>query len=143
LASWIERKGIIDLVQAVEELFQSDAKVTLTLAGTRLNAECIQPDFAPSIRGRIAVVPTITGTGALIDLNRRHDVFVLPSYFEGQALEWREGGALGLVRVVSEIEGNRDFVQHGVNDSWLTLVRLKHSHVSCPTYCHIPNCQSN
>lgn len=115
LGSWIERKGILDLIHAVEQLFQWDLEVTLTLAGTMASPETVLSNFSSVIRERITVVPSIVGTHALIELYRRHDVFVLPSYFEGQPLSLIEAAAMGLVPVVTDIGGNRDFVQHGVN----------------------------
>jgi glycosyltransferase involved in cell wall biosynthesis len=51
----------------------------------------------------------------LIDIYQKHNIFVLPSYFEGQPLAMLEAAALGLAIVTTEVCGMRDFIDHNQN----------------------------
>jgi glycosyltransferase involved in cell wall biosynthesis len=115
MGTWIERKGILDLVQAATTLFARDADMTLTLGGTIADSDEVLSGFPPEFRPRIRVRSRIEGTKALIELYSAHGVFVLPSYFEGQPLSLIEAAAVGLVPVVTDIGGSRDFVTDNVN----------------------------
>ena len=115
LGSWLERKGILDLADAIAILFQRHSDATLTVAGTILKPQEVLATFAEDLRPRIRVISHVNGTDALIALYREHGIFVLPSYFEGQPLSLIEAAAVGLAPVVTNIGGSRDFVEDGVN----------------------------
>jgi glycosyltransferase involved in cell wall biosynthesis len=115
MGSWIERKGILDLVRAATTLFARDPEVTLTLGGTIVDSDEVLAGFPPEFRTRIRVLSRIDDTRTLLELYREHGVFVLPSYFEGQPLSLIEAAAVGLVPVVTNIGGSRDFVTDNVN----------------------------
>lgn len=115
LGSWIERKGILDLAEAIHILFRRHPEATLTVAGSIVEARDVLAAFAEGIRRRVRVISRLAGTDALISLYREHGIFVLPSYFEGQPLSLIEAAALGLAPVVTDIGGSRDFVEDGVN----------------------------
>lgn len=115
LGTWMERKGILDLAEAIEVLFRRHPGATLTVAGSNLEAREVLATFAEDLRQRIRVIAHVDGINTLITLYREHGIFVLPSYFEGQPLSLIEAAAVGLAPVVTDIGGSRDFVADGVN----------------------------
>lgn len=111
LGSWLHRKGVLDLVPAAAEVLKRHPGEHLTIAGCHAGPEQILPEFPPDIRGRVRVIPRIEGNAALIEIYRRHSVFVLPSYFEGQPLVMIEAAAMGLAIVTTPVCGMRDFIE--------------------------------
>lgn len=109
VGTWIDRKGTPELVAAWERLaYHPD--VHLTLAGTQVARDLVLADFPPAVRERVSVEPTVDDA-RLMDLLASHDIFVLPSWFEGMPLSMLEAAATGLPCVVSSVCGNRDFIR--------------------------------
>jgi glycosyltransferase involved in cell wall biosynthesis/predicted O-methyltransferase YrrM len=104
LGSWIERKGTVVLVAAWRRLAAERPNVSLTIAGPgdidRARAE---------VGGlpRVELIPSVARR-ELPGLLAAHDVFVLPSWFEGMPLAMLEAAAAGLACVVSAVCGNLD-----------------------------------
>jgi glycosyltransferase involved in cell wall biosynthesis len=115
LGTWLERKGARDLAAAASGLFERFTALRLTVAGCLCGAARVLTDFPPAARERIDVVPHIDNDGGLADLYRRHTLFVLPSYFEGQPLAMLEAAAMGLPIVTTNVCGMRDFIESGRN----------------------------
>lgn len=115
LGGWFERKGILDLIPAAVEVLRRFPDETLTVAGCIISAEEVHSSFPPELWPRIHVRPYVTSNADLIDLYRRHSVFVLPSFFEGQPLVMIEAAALGLAIVTTDVCGMRDFIRAGEN----------------------------
>lgn len=111
LGSWIERKGILDLVPALVEVLTRHPQETATLAGGDVPEEVVLSAFPASLRSRIRVLPRVESNQELIALYRSHAVFVLPSYFEGQPLVMVEAAALGLALVMTPVCGMADFLE--------------------------------
>jgi glycosyltransferase involved in cell wall biosynthesis len=101
LGSWIERKGNGELITAWRRLIDQHPEARLTLAGVGPLGEDVR-----AIPG-IEVVPFISRE-ELAQLLQVHDVFVLPSWFEGLPLAMLEAAAAGLACVVCAICGNLD-----------------------------------
>ncbi len=104
LGSWIERKGTLELVAAWRRLVAERPQVRLTIAGIG------DPKPARSdTHGlpRIDLIPAVARE-ELPDLLAQHNVFVLPSWFEGMPLAMLEAAAAGLACVVSAVCGNLD-----------------------------------
>jgi glycosyltransferase involved in cell wall biosynthesis len=98
VANWIERKGILDLLEAVARL--PDRLATLHLAGddhadprygARVQARLARPDLA----GRVMVHGPVPAEQVAV-LYREADVFVLPSLREPFGTVWGEAMAAGL-----------------------------------------------
>lgn len=115
LGSWIERKGVHDLVAAMTHVFASTPSARLTIAGCGCAEAEVLNCFADADRRRISVIPQINTDSELIDIYRKHDIFLLPSYFEGQPLAMLEAAALGLAIVTTNVCGMRDFIEHNRN----------------------------
>jgi glycosyltransferase involved in cell wall biosynthesis len=73
------------------------------------------PEFPEDVRGRVRINSRVDGNSALLEIFRRHSVFVLPSYFEGQPLVTIEAAALGMPIVTTHVCGMRDFIEPGKN----------------------------
>ena len=115
VGSWIERKGILDLVPAVARVLAERAEVNFTVAGCNCPADNVKKEFPDALRSRVRVIPRMTSTEELVGVYRDHSILVLPSYFEGQPLVMIEAAALGLAIVTTPICGMRDFIDAGVH----------------------------
>jgi glycosyltransferase involved in cell wall biosynthesis len=98
VANWIERKGILELLEAVARLPPEAA--TLHLAGD----EAAEPAYAARVRRRIAqadLAGRVVAHGALArervaGLYAAADAFVLPAFREPYGTVWGEAMAFGL-----------------------------------------------
>jgi glycosyltransferase involved in cell wall biosynthesis len=106
VGSWIDRKGTPELCEAWDALAH-DPRLWLTLAGTSRSAQDVLASISPANRDRVTVIPTITSEDLCAQLCH-HDIFVLPSWFEGMPLSLLEAAACGLPCVVTKVCGVLD-----------------------------------
>jgi len=118
VGTWLERKGIAELASAVSSVLGEFPDGRLTVAGCLLPPSTVRSIFPESLHGRIDVFPKISDDTELADVYRRHGIFVLPSFFEGQPLVMLEAAAMGLAIVSTNVCGMRDFVEPG-RHGWL------------------------
>lgn len=104
LGTWIERKGSLELTEAWRRLADAHPDAFLTLAGVG-DAQAARRDTATL--PRVDVIDDISRE-ELPRLLAEHDVFVLPSWFEGLPLSMLEAAAAGLACVVCSVCGNLD-----------------------------------
>jgi glycosyltransferase involved in cell wall biosynthesis len=115
LGSWIIRKGILDIVEAMKTLLQRFPDIQFTVAGCNCSQEVILSNFPDSLQQQIKIIPKIDGNHELIEIYRNHSILLLPSFFEGQPLVLMEASAIGLVTVTTEICGMKDFIEPNKN----------------------------
>jgi glycosyltransferase involved in cell wall biosynthesis len=115
LGSWLMRKGILDVIPAVTNVLRAQPTLTFTVAGCGAGAEEVLSAFPAELRNRIQVIPHVSEDRQLIELYRRHSIFVLPSFFEGQPLVMIEAAVMGLAIVTTRVCGMIDFIQDGKN----------------------------
>jgi glycosyltransferase involved in cell wall biosynthesis len=125
LGTWIERKGIRDLVPAAAGVLTRFPDARLTIAGCQVAEHVVRDAFPAEIRTRLEVIPQIATDDELIELYRRHQVLLLPSIFEGLPLVVQEAAAMRLAVVTTPICGMRDVIRDGENG---ILVRPGASH---------------
>ena len=106
VGSWIDRKGTPELGAAWEAL-GDDPRLRLTLAGTSAGVVEVLASLPRIYRDRVVVVPVLD-QDAMCELLAAHDLFVLPSWFEGMPITLLEAAATGLPCVACSICGNRD-----------------------------------
>jgi glycosyltransferase involved in cell wall biosynthesis len=114
-ASWLERKGIGVLVGAfIEVKKQFRNNWHLILAGVGNHETAILAAFTSNLKENITVLPYFSQSEEAA-LYQKADVFILPSYFEGQSLALTQAMASGLCCICSDNCGQRDFIQHQHN----------------------------
>ena len=112
--TWIPRKGIDTIVAAMNELFFKRTDVALLLIGTVFSAEHVLQGFHNTHRNRIRVLSHFAEKEEAA-LLQSADIFLLPSYLEGQSVALTQAMAMGLCPVVSDNSGQIDFVHHQKN----------------------------
>ena len=100
-----QRKGIAYLLEAVEQLGSS---VELTIIGKRV-ADCKPLDAALRKYNWIDSLPH----SGILDAMRSHDVFVLPSLFEGFGLVLTEALSQGLPIIATDHTCAPDIIEDG------------------------------
>jgi glycosyltransferase involved in cell wall biosynthesis len=111
---WLRAKGIRYLVHAVESLASRHPAIELTCVGTGAGGDVVRRDFAPSVRGRVRVLPRVDREQLAEELGRA-DVFVFPSLSEGFSGALLEAMASGLPVIATPAGAAADLLQHGVN----------------------------
>ncbi len=115
VATWMERKGTLDLVPAVVRVLEKHPATPVTLAGVRVPIEKVLACFPRELHHRIRVVPLIQDDKELARILQVHRIFLLPSVFEGQPLSLLEAAAAELALVTTNTCGMKDFIRHEEN----------------------------
>ena len=100
LGSWIERKGIPQLVAATVPLLRARPGLRLDLMGTNPRLDNPLRDFPPELHGQIVVHPRRTIPELVASLARAK-VFFFPSEYEGFGLALAEAMACGCAAVTT------------------------------------------
>jgi glycosyltransferase involved in cell wall biosynthesis len=114
VGTWIWRKGIKFLVDALSQVWRAEPNCTLSIVGTFQEPEVILADWPQEFHGSIRVVPQAFGD-AMVKEYATHDIFVLPSLFEGMPLSLAEAMATGMAVVTTSTCGMLDLVRHRQN----------------------------
>ncbi len=114
LASWLGRKGIDTLVRAASILQDKGLHLNWLLAGTGATREVVLSRWPEQLHAAVEVVPKFPRS-AEESLLARSNIFVLPSYFEGQPLSLLQAMAAGRCCITTDCCGQRDIIQHGYN----------------------------
>lgn len=111
-----EQKRVLDLVRIATALQQRGLNASFTVAGNGHDLERLKQKHRQHCPG---IVFHFTGTLSDAEMAasyRQHDVFLLPSSYEGLPISLLEAMSHGLVPVVSNIRsGHPEVIQHGVN----------------------------
>lgn len=111
--TWRKNKGIEDLVPVFAAV-AARHPVTLTVLGPGFPAERVLADFPAELRARVTVAhaPDELATARAF---ASHDVFLLPSLFEGTPLTLVEAMTSGLPIVTTATCGMLDVIEDGRN----------------------------
>ncbi len=111
----VRDKGINELVSAFTELNREIPATRLILVGEQ---EPELDPLSPETLENISGCASIEAVGRLNDVRpwlAASDALAFPSYREGFPNVVIEAGAMGLPSIVTEINGSREIVSHGVN----------------------------
>ncbi len=114
VGSWLDRKGIYYLRDAMTALADKSPGLKLTVAGCFADSATVKSFFAPPARPQVDVIPFVPSE-ELPGLYLQHDIFVFPSLMEGMPLALLEAMATGMPVVTTETCGMVDVVEHEVN----------------------------
>lgn len=112
LASWLPRKGIATLLEAALKLSADPHRPHWLLAGTGASEAEIRAQWPPALQDHLRVIPSFPPE-AEAQLLACLDVFVLPSFYEGQPLSLLQAMAAGLPCVASACCGQLDLIEPG------------------------------
>ncbi|KAB8317535.1 glycosyltransferase family 4 protein [Tolypothrix campylonemoides VB511288] len=114
LGTWTKRKGIRTLTEAAQILQSEGFYANWLLAGTGLDSETVLKDWSEEIRPFVEVIPRFH-RDAESNLFARANVFVLPSFFEGQPLALLQAMESGRCCITTNCCGQRDLIKNGYN----------------------------
>lgn len=100
LASWLERKGVGEIVSAFSRLLVESASLECDLLGGGMEPPRLKALFPPEVRSRVHVVARLTRAEIVTHLCRA-SIFVLPTYYEGYGMATAEAMACGCAVVTT------------------------------------------
>ncbi len=112
--TWLPRKGIQLIYDAVNFLFDRHREVALTIIGSSVDDGTVLSGFSEHLHSRIKIIPSFKAADEETYL-RCANIFLLPSFFEGQSLALTQAMSIGLCPVVSDNSGQIDLVKHRQN----------------------------
>ena len=114
MASWIERKGVNTLVDAAQLLQNRGLYLNWLLAGTGVDNETILGSWPKNLHHYLEIIPKFQASEE-INLLARSQIFVLPSFFEGQPLALLQAMSAGRCCITTNCCGQKDLIRHGYN----------------------------
>ena len=107
----IKEKGIVELINACDELWIKDYKFTLNIAGEidRQNRSYLKKNHIESIKNN----PNIKFLGKcqnMREIYKLMDIVVLPSWREGLSKALLEAAAMGLPIITTDVPGCKDII---------------------------------
>ena len=97
-------------MKAAELLHRRGVAARFLLAGTGVAEAAVLDAWPAELRGSVRVLPTFPSTGEAA-LYAAADLFVLPSFFEGQPLALLQAMSAGCCCLASDIAGHRDLIE--------------------------------
>jgi glycosyltransferase involved in cell wall biosynthesis len=114
VGTWLDRKGIYYLVDALQILVKKGEAVQLTVAGCLSSEIEVKPFFAPEVQKCVQVLPFVERE-KMPRLYAEHDIFVFPSLMEGMPLALLEAMAAGMPVVSTYNSGMADVLEDRFN----------------------------
>ncbi len=114
VGSYEPRKGIHTSVAATARLLAARPGLRMAYLGTTCPAEQTLADYPPPLRDRVTALPYFANAD-LPGLLEHHQIFIMPSTYEGFGIAPLEAMACGLVPIVTNIAGPAEYVVDGVN----------------------------
>lgn len=114
LGTWQSRKGTKTLIDAAKILFQQGLKPKWLLAGVGVETAKVLSDFPRELLPFIDTVPRFSRLEEA-NIFARSNIFVLPSFFEGQPLALLQAMETGRCCITTNCCGQKDIIQHGYN----------------------------
>lgn len=118
LGSWIPLKGVAELRHALAVVLARHPEALASLVGVGLPVETLLKEFPVALHSRISVRSHFL-PAELPAVLQMHNIFVLPSWWEGMPIALLEAMAAGLAPVVTCVGGMRDVVRDDVEGIWV------------------------
>ena len=117
------KKGVLSLVKAINLL--DDENIELDIVGGAGNKDEYDEIVCESkkTKSKINFLPPMTQDKLAIEYNN-HDIFILPSFFEGMPLVPLEAMACGCKVVISDLPGVKKFYDANVKNASIKYVEL-------------------
>jgi len=112
--TWIQRKGIRQLVEAFSVLAFRHPALQLGVLGAGIPVLRVLADFPEPLRSRVAVLPPLSHSDCA-EVLLEYDIFLLPSFFEGTPLTLIEGMYTGIPVITTATAGMKDVIEDGQN----------------------------
>jgi glycosyltransferase involved in cell wall biosynthesis len=109
LGTWMARKGTNTLVKAAELLRRLGVAARYLVAGTGVGEAAVLDAWPAELRGSVRVLPSFPPAEEAA-LFAAADLFILPSFFEGQPLALLQAMSAGCCCLASDIAGHRDLI---------------------------------
>ena len=118
-----KKKGVLSLVKAINLL--NDENIVLDIVGGAGNKDEYDEIVRESkkSKSKINILPPMTQDKLAIEYNN-HDIFILPSFFEGMPLVPLEAMACGCKVVISDLPGVKNFYDKNVKNASIRYVEL-------------------
>ena len=114
VGTWLARKGIHTLARAGRILHDRGVELHWVLAGTAASSEQVFQIWPECLHARTEVIPKFSEQEES-GLHQRCNLFVLPSFFEGQPLALAQAMAYGRCCITTDNCGQKDIIQHRAN----------------------------
>jgi len=114
VGTWLDRKGVYYLVDALRILMQNGRSVRLTVAGSLVSEAEVMKSFPLGVQSNVCVLPFVTRE-QIPELYAGHDIFVFPSLMEGMPLSLLEAMATGMPVVSTYNSGMADVIEDRFN----------------------------
>jgi glycosyltransferase involved in cell wall biosynthesis len=114
LGSWIERKGIRTLIEAAQILHERGLRVNWLLAGTSVEPESVLNYWPSTIHPWVEIISHFPPASEE-SIFARANIFILPSFFEGQPLALLQAMEAGRCCITTNCCGQRDLIQDRYN----------------------------
>lgn len=111
--TWIQRKGIHVLIEAAKSLYEKGyTDISYLLIGTGKNTIEVLDDWPTCLRESITVIEKFDQSEEITYLSSAN-LFVLPSFSEGQPLSMLQAMAAGKCCITTNCDGQKDII---IND---------------------------
>jgi len=108
--SWIDRKGISILIEAADLLYQKyNVDFQYLLIGTGKSVSEVQENWPEYLKRNITVIPKFESIDEIKYLSEAN-LFVLPSFFEGQPLSLLQAMSVGICCITTNSCGQKDII---------------------------------
>lgn len=112
--TWRRNKGVEYLAEAMKCVMSAFPSIEFSVLGGGVSASEIRDRFPEDLRHRVTVIQVSDDAGSA-EVYASHDLFVLPSLFEGTPLTLIESMWSGLPITTTSTCGMRDVIEHDVD----------------------------
>lgn len=114
VSTWLNRKGVKYLVEALERFNETNIDFTVTLIGVKTSEESIRNQLSPQLNSKVTIIDSLPNS-QLPEVYQNHSVFVFPSLYEGFPNVVSEAMATGLPIITTTAGAAKELITNGVN----------------------------